>query len=259
MQIIQNLTEWQRLRREFSPHLRIGFAPTMGNLHKGHESLFAESRRNNDISVTSLFINPTQFNNPEDFQHYPKTLESDIERMQKSGIDYCLLPDVTEIYADNYRYRIEETQQSLILEGSKRPGHFNGVLTIVMKLFNLVKPHRSYFGEKDYQQYKLIHGMVEAFLMDIEVILCPTIREPGGLAYSSRNNRLSAQEHQLAEKFAEIFHQNQSCTAIIQDLTQNGIQVDYIEEHQQRRYAAVYIGSVRLIDNYPLDSGSCSN
>lgn len=252
MQTIQSLEEWQQLRRTLPSDRRIGFVPTMGNLHQGHASLYTASKRDNDLSIASLFINPTQFNNPEDFQHYPKTIEADLSLMETLGVDYCLCPKASEIYHDNYRYRIEETQHNLILEGAKRSGHFNGVLTVVMKLLNLVKPHRSYFGEKDYQQYGLIRDMVNALFLDTEVILCPTIREASGLAYSSRNTRLNREERILAEKFAEIFHQPQSCEAIKTKLAQQGIVVDYIEDYEQRRFAAVYIGPVRLIDNYAL-------
>jgi pantoate--beta-alanine ligase len=170
--------------------------------------------------------------------------------MEQLGVDYCLCPEASAIYHDNYCYRIEETQQALILEGVKRPGHFNGVLTVVMKLLNLVKPHRSYFGEKDYQQYILIRDMARAFFLDTDVILCPTIRESSGLACSSRNSRLNPEERMLADKFAEIFHQSKSCEAIKRELIQEGIVVDYIEDYEQRRFAAVLIGPVRLIDNY---------
>lgn len=121
-----------------------------------------------------------------------------------------------------------------------------------MKLLNLVKPHRSYFGEKDYQQYLLIRDMVQAFFLDTDVIVCPTIREKSGLACSSRNNRLTPEERILADMFAKIFHQPKSCEAIKEELIQQGFNIDYVEEHDQRRFAAVYIGPVRLIDNYAL-------
>lgn len=252
MKIIRNLQEWQDIRKSLSPKLTIGFSPTMGNLHKGHTSLFEASRRDNDLNITSLFINPTQFNNNADFNHYPKTLEADIEIMEKAGVDYCLLPEEKAIYPLAYRYRIEETQQSLILEGEKRPGHFNGVLTVVMILFHLVKPTRAYFGEKDYQQYLLIQDMIHSFFLDIEMILCPTIREKSGLAFSSRNNRLTPNERCLAEQFAKIFHHGQTCDDIKINLLEAGIHIDYVTEQWGRRFAAVYIGEVRLIDNYTL-------
>jgi pantoate--beta-alanine ligase len=138
------------------------------------------------------------------------------------------------------------------MEGTHRPGHFNGVLTIVMKLLNLTRPTRAYFGEKDYQQYLLIKGMAKALFMNVEIKSCPTIRESSGLAYSSRNNRLDAKQKELAEEFAQLFHQSKSCDLIAQEIESKGISVEYIEDYEGRRYAAVLIGDVRLIDNYAL-------
>jgi len=250
MQIYYNLNEWLQVRKNIPNHLSIGFAPTMGNLHVGHASLFATSQRENDVTVASIFVNRTQFNQASDFDHYPRTLDADLEQLEKNGVDFCLIPTEQDIYQDDYRYQVHETKRSAILEGEFRPGHFTGVLTIVMKLFNLVKPTRSYFGEKDYQQYQLIHDMAAAFFMDIEVIACPTIRESSGLAYSSRNNRLTPEERQLADKFAFAFHQLSSCDEVIKKLNELGIAVEYIRELNNRRYAAVNIGNVRLIDNF---------
>lgn len=252
MQLIHNLQEWQMIRRQLAPELQIGFVPTMGNLHHGHQSLVQACRAHNDITVVSIFINPTQFNRSEDFKHYPKTLEADLALLEQNGVDYCLVPEEQALYPEGFRYRITENQTSLPLEGAKRPGHFDGVLTVVMMWLNLVKPHRSYFGEKDYQQYLLIRDMVKTFFLDIEIIACPTIREEGQLAFSSRNNRLSSAERVMAEQFAKIFHQPKSCDLIRHELSQAGIRVDYVEEQEQRRFAAVYIGDIRLIDNYSL-------
>ena len=253
MNIIRSLSEWQNIRRQLSPDLTLGFVPTMGNLHQGHVSLFDISRSENDLSVASIFVNPAQFNQVADFNNYPKTLEADFERLEQAGIDYCLLPDEKSIYPEGFRYQITETNENCRLEGLKRPGHFSGVLTVVMILLNLVKPHRSYFGEKDYQQYLIIRDMAKSFFLDTEVKMCPTIRESSGLAFSSRNTRLTPEERTCADRFATIFRQPQkSCADIIAELTHQGISIDYIEEHQQRRFAAVYIGDVRLIDNYAL-------
>lgn len=252
MHLIDNLQDWQKLRRQFPSDQTLGFVPTMGNLHVGHQSLLEICRHNNDLCVASIFVNPMQFDRADDFAKYPKTLEADTALLQKIGVDYCLLPDTQALYPEGYRFRIEETQNSLQLEGAHRLGHFNGVLTVVMMLLHLVKPHRSYFGEKDYQQYQLIRDMVEAFFLDIEIIACPTIREASGLAYSSRNNRLSPAQRELAEKFAQIFHTLPSCSAIQTALQNLGIKIDYITDHAQRRYAAIYIDDIRLIDNYAL-------
>ncbi|KTD71359.1 pantoate--beta-alanine ligase [Legionella tucsonensis] len=253
MQIFHNLDEWLCFRKSLSTELTLGFAPTMGNLHAGHASLFLTSQKENDHTVSSLFVNPTQFNQAEDFKHYPRTLEADLKIMQDSGVDYCILPDEKSIYADEYNYQVHERKLCQLMEGTHRPGHFNGVLTVVMKLLNLVRPHRAYFGEKDYQQFLLIQGMVKAFFMDIEIKACPTIRESSGLAYSSRNNRLNKKQKALAEEFAVLFQQKAlTCAQVIKKLTAKGIMVEYIEEHQGRRFAAIRIDDIRLIDNYLL-------
>ncbi|APF04382.1 TPA: pantoate--beta-alanine ligase [Legionella pneumophila] len=250
MQIFHNLNEWIRFRNTLSPDLSLGFAPTMGNLHAGHASLFLASSKENHYTASSLFVNPTQFNNPDDYTHYPRTLDADLELMTQNGVDFCILPNEDEIYADGYTYQVQENQLGQLMEGKHRPGHFNGVLTIVMKLFNLVKPNRAYFGEKDYQQLLLIQGMVRALFMNIEIKSCPTIREKSGLACSSRNNRLTLNQREIADKFAKIFHQNKSSAMITKELEALGITVEYIEEFQGRRFAAVKIDDIRLIDNY---------
>ena len=253
MQIFNHLDEWLAIRRSLATTHSIGFVPTMGNLHAGHASLFAASKLVNNYTVASLFVNPTQFNRPDDFIHYPRTLEADLDLLAEAGVDYCLIPSEQAIYADNYRYQLQETTLCQLMEGKHRPGHFNGVLTVVMKLLNLVKPQRAYFGEKDYQQYLLIRDMAKAFFMDVAIKACPTIREASGLAYSSRNNRLNQTQRQEAEKFARIFHQQKSRDALLAELSSNNIQVEYLEEYQNRRFAAVLIGDIRLIDNYSLE------
>lgn len=250
MQIFNSLDSWIRFRKTLPEQKKIGFAPTMGNLHAGHASLFAVSKKENDYTATSLFINPTQFNNSDDFTYYPRTLDADLKIMEQEGIDFCLLPTEQEMYADGYAYQLHEQQLCQKMEGLHRPGHFNGVLTVVMKLLQLIRPTCAYFGEKDYQQYLLIDGMTKAFFMDTKIKSCPTIREKSGLPYSSRNNRLNTEQKKLAEIFATIFHQNLSCTQIINQLKAHGIGVEYVEEYQNRRYAAVKIGDIRLIDNY---------
>ncbi len=252
MQIFHNLDEWITFRSHLSTESSLGFAPTMGNLHTGHVSLFHKSKEQNDHTVSSLFINPTQFNRPDDFTHYPKTLDADLELMAKAGVDFCILPNEQEMYADGYAYQIQENNLCQLMEGIHRPGHFNGVLTVVMKLFHLTRPTRAYFGEKDYQQFLLIKGMAEALFMDIDIIPCPTIREASGLAFSSRNNRLNPEQKKCAEEFANIFHQNKPCVMISNELKAKGIAVEYIEEYQGRRFAAVMIGDIRLIDNYQI-------
>lgn len=253
MQVFHDLNEWIRFRRNLSPELTIGFAPTMGNLHAGHASLFLASQKENNYTVSSLFINPTQFNQADDFTHYPRSLDADLQLMEKTGVDFCILPHDKAMYPDQYNYQVHEHQLSQLMEGKHRPGHFDGVLTVVMKLLNLVKPQHAYFGEKDYQQYVLIREMTAAFFMDVDIIACPIIREPSGLAYSSRNNRLNQEQKALAEIFAQLFQQkDKNCIQIQEELMTKNIAVEYIEEYENRRFAAVRIGEIRLIDNYTI-------
>lgn len=250
MKIFYDLSQWQQARNLINPMVSIGFIPTMGNLHKGHASLFTNSLNENKVTIASIFVNPMQFNQLNDFVHYPRTLEADITLLEQLGVDYCLIPKPEAVYPPHLHYKIEESELSLLMEGTQRPGHFNGVLTVVMKLFNLVRPTIAYFGEKDFQQYLLIKQMVDAFFLNITIQACPTIREDSGLAYSSRNSRLTSEEKKLAEQFARIFHQAITCDAIINQLKELSINVNYLLDYQERRYAAISIGDIRLIDNY---------
>lgn len=252
MHIFHNLNEWVAFRNQLTHRSTLGFAPTMGNLHLGHASLFNAAKKENDFCAATIFVNPTQFNNKDDYVHYPRTLEADLTIAEEAGVDFCIIPDEASLYPDAYNYQLHENELSRLMEGAHRPGHFCGVLTVVMKLLNLVKPTCAYFGEKDYQQLMLIRQMVSAFFMDIQIRSCPTIREPSGLAYSSRNNRLSPSERCLAERFAQIFHEGSDTQSIIVSLQTLGIEVDYIQDYQARRFAAVKIGAIRLIDNYAL-------
>ncbi|OGV40645.1 MAG: pantoate--beta-alanine ligase [Legionellales bacterium RIFCSPHIGHO2_12_FULL_42_9] len=252
MQLIDNLDHWHTLRAGMDKNLTLGFVPTMGNLHAGHRSLIKRSQQENKQTIVSIFINPTQFNNQDDFIQYPYTLDDDLKLLQNDGVQYCLLPTEQSIYPQGFRYQIQETALTKLLEGKHRPGHFAGVLTIVMKLLNIVRPNQAYFGEKDYQQYLLIRDMATDFFLDTQITSCPTIREKSGLAYSSRNNRLSPIERSQAEQFAQLFHQGNTCVDIRKALENRGIRVDYIEDYSGRRFAAVYIGTIRLIDNYQI-------
>lgn len=251
MKTFKDIAGWQSTRALLSPSLKIGFVPTMGNLHSGHASLVTTAKNDNDLVVVSIFVNPTQFNQQSDFINYPKTLEADLDLLESLGTNYCLLPTPKQIYPDNYRYKICETKESLVLEGAKRPGHFDGVLTVVMRLFNLVKPHNAYFGEKDYQQYSLIRDMASAFFMDINIVMGETIRAPSKLALSSRNNRLDKKQLALAHQCAEIFHKTKSIDATKELLAAfDGIDIEYISDANNRRFIAYKIGDIRLIDNF---------
>ena len=227
----------------------IGFVPTMGALHKGHISLIEKSESENDITVVSIFVNPTQFDNAEDLEKYPNQLKSDIKILENLKVNYLFVPTFDELYSDNYKYKVEETELSKILCGASRNGHFTGVLTIVIKLLNIVNPSKAYFGEKDYQQLSLVRGMTEAFFMDVEIVGCPIIREDDGLALSSRNQRLTKDERAKAKLFPMLLQSDLSNNQIITELENNGFEVDYIETNFNRRFGAVYLGKVRLIDN----------
>jgi len=251
-QVITSLKEWQSLRKTFTFDQSVGFVPTMGNLHAGHASLLQRSRQENTISVLSIFVNPTQFNDPNDLAKYPRTFEADLDIAQKQGTDYVLFPNNDELYPDHYRYQVSENEVSLILEGKSRPGHFTGMLTIVLKLLNLVKPARAYFGEKDFQQLELVKGMVDALFLDVDIIACLTVREDSGLAMSSRNSRLSSYERLLADHFAKALKDYTSQEMFTAQLVKMGMKVDYIETWQNRLLAAVQIGNIRLIDNIEL-------
>lgn len=181
----------------------IGFVPTMGALHDGHLSLIRKSKEENDVTVVSIFVNFTQFNDKNDFNKYPNTLTEDLTKLRSLNVDYLFNPSFETLYPDKYSFKIVEDNLSNKLCGEHRPGHFNGVLTIVNKLFNIIKPTNAYFGEKDYQQYLLIKNMVEALFLDINVIASATVRENDGLAMSSRNTLLSKEDRILAAEFPQ--------------------------------------------------------
>ncbi len=177
----------------------------MGYLHEGHLSLVRCAKRENDIVVVSIFVNPTQFGPNEDYNRYPRDLERDINLLKKEGVDIVFAPSVEDMYPEGYSTYVEETELSRLWEGEFRPGHFRGVCTVVVKLFNIVKPDRAYFGEKDYQQLKVIQKIVKDLNMDIEVVGCPIVREEDGLAMSSRNTYLSPEEREQATAIYKSF------------------------------------------------------
>ena len=229
--------------------LSIGFVPTMGALHEGHEKLLEKARAENDLVVLSVFVNPTQFNNPEDLKNYPITWESDLATAEKLGIDVVFAPDKAELYPDGYKFRITENDLSLKYCGAHRPGHFDGVLSVLTKLFQLVSPQKAYFGEKDYQQLQLVQGLVNAFFMDLTIVPVPTLRETDGLAMSSRNRLLSPGDREKAPLLYKALSESSSCEIAKACLNSEGFKVDYIEEFNGRRLGAAYLGKVRLIDN----------
>ena len=176
----------------------IGFVPTMGALHAGHISLVKEAKKNNDICIVSVFVNPTQFNNLEDLEKYPRTIERDATLLAEAGADVVFTPTVEEIYPEPDTRQFDFGMLDKVMEGEHRPGHFNGVAQVVSRLFDIVRPDRAYFGEKDFQQLAIIREMVKQLSLAVEIMPMPILREVSGLALSSRNERLSAEEKEIA-------------------------------------------------------------
>lgn len=199
MKVVHTIVELQNdlfcLRKE---NKLIGFVPTMGALHDGHASLVKESVKENDITVVSVFLNPTQFNDKNDLANYPRTLEADCKLLEKVGADFVFAPSVEEMYPTEDKRHFEYPPVSTVMEGAHRPGHFNGVCQVVSRLFYIVRPDRAYFGEKDWQQIAVIKCMVKALGIKVQVVECPIIREKDGLAMSSRNTLLAADERAIA-------------------------------------------------------------
>jgi pantoate--beta-alanine ligase len=196
MQIARTVAEMRRLRAAMQGN--VGLVPTMGFLHEGHLSLVARARKDNDHAAASIFVNPTQFGPNEDLSRYPRDMERDLALLKQAGVDVVFAPDVADVYPPGFNTYIEVGGVTEPLEGAHRPGHFRGVATVVAKLFNIVQPHRAYFGEKDAQQLLVIRTMVRDLDIAVEVVPMPTVREPDGLALSSRNVYLSPPERQAA-------------------------------------------------------------
>lgn len=231
----------------------LGFVPTLGGLHEGHLSLIKKSQVDNEATMVSLFLNPTQFNDPNDLKTYPHSTEDDLRLLENQGVNWVFLPEAKDMYPQGYRFEIHEKEISQKFCGQSRPGHFSGVLTVVMKLLQLVSPKRAYFGEKDFQQLQLIKALVDDFFMDTEIVPCPIVRDEYGLAQSSRNRKLTELGIEKARFFAQSLQNTQlNQKELWEKLTQEGVKVDYIEDWGQRRLAAVSIENVRLIDNVAL-------
>lgn len=257
----------------------VGLVPTMGALHKGHLSLVERARAANDAVVVSVFVNPTQFNNPTDLATYPRTEEADCELMRSAGVDVAFIPSVEEIYPQKDTRVFDLGPVAEVMEGAMRPGHFNGVAQIVSKLFDFTRPTRAYFGEKDFQQIAVIRRMVEIEGFDLEIVDCPIKREADGLAMSSRNVRLSAEQRAIAPaihrtlegslSWARDHSVEQTKRYVIDELNSlPQLQVEYYEivdalsmqpitdwaeSESPVGCATVFCGEVRLIDNikYP--------
>ncbi len=250
------MPDWLMARRELAGS--VGFVPTMGALHAGHASLIERSVAECDVTVLSIYVNPTQFNNPDDLARYPDTMDADLKLAETLGVNHVILPGYQEIYADDYRYKVSESQLSNDLCGAHRPGHFDGVLTVVMKLLNLVQADRAYFGEKDYQQFQLIRDMAQAFFMPTEIVPCTTVREEDGLALSSRNLNLDPCSRRIAPVLNRLLRSGLSDQAVACELARAGFDVDYIETRNGRRFGAAALTCqgvpVRLIDNVMVEN-----
>ncbi len=276
MEIVKTIAS---LRAQLQPYrdkgLRIGFVPTMGALHDGHLALIRHAQAAADVVVCSIFVNPTQFNDPKDLEKYPRPIENDIRLLQDVGCDALFHPDADELYGPNEQWYLDLGRLDRVLEGLHRPGHFQGVTQVVKKLFDVVQPHTACFGQKDFQQYKVVEYMVKTLCLPLTLEMCPTVREPDGLALSSRNVRLSKQgrEHALAlyrtlrqtktdlgEKRLNVLRKE----AIERLQDSPGIQLEYFaiyradtfeEAHEITPHqplvalVAAWVDGVRLIDN----------
>jgi pantoate--beta-alanine ligase len=253
----------------------IGFVPTMGALHKGHLSLVEESLSANDITVVSIYVNPSQFNDKNDFRNYPRNLQLDCKLLKKTGCNLVFAPDDNEMYPSDDTRKFDFGQMGSVMEGNFRPGHFNGVTQIVTKMFDAVKPHRAYFGRKDFQQLAIIRKLANNYHYTIEIIGCPIVREHDGLAMSSRNALLAPEYRKAAPLIYQtlieakdmIFHSNVLKITTFVEKTINSnpfLKLEYFQivdtytltpveelrpENPATACIAVYAGKVRLIDN----------
>lgn len=251
--VFESPSAWRRERlTQMRGGVTLGFVPTMGALHEGHLSLVRRSRAENDRTLVSIFVNPTQFDNPADLARYPRTLKDDLTVLRDEGTEFVLLPSETELYTDGFRYRVTELELSRLMEGAHRPGHFDAVLTVVLKLLLIASAERAYFGEKDWQQLSLVRGLAEAFFLPTAIVACATVRDADGLALSSRNRRLSPTDRQRAPQFYHALSTSLTAEGASHELHSAGFAVDYVEDRGGRRLGAVRLGDVRLIDNVPL-------
>ncbi|MDX5346100.1 MAG: pantoate--beta-alanine ligase [Hymenobacteraceae bacterium] len=265
----------QELERLRCAGKKIGFVPTMGALHQGHLQLLRMAAAQNDVVVCSIFVNPTQFNNPDDYRLYPRLLEQDMELLKTVQCNILFAPDAAAMYPQQSKIKISFGELESVMEGAHRPGHFSGVATVVSKLFHVVQPHRAYFGQKDLQQYAIIRQMVADLNIPVALVCHPIVREADGLAMSSRNRRLTPQQRELAPQLYQALLQGQELlpvqnpeavkAAVAEHLKHfPDIELEYVEvadaqtlqplmPGQAPQEAAIciaaFLGDVRLIDN----------
>ncbi|GAB6982269.1 pantoate--beta-alanine ligase [Prevotella dentasini JCM 15908] len=215
----------------------VGLVPTMGALHEGHASLVERSVKENDVTVVSVFLNPTQFNDKGDLERYPRTLDADCRLLESCGADYVLAPSVSEMYPEEDRRVFDFPPQSTVMEGAKRPGHFNGVCQVVSRLFYIVRPNKAYFGEKDWQQIAVVKRLVEYINMDIDIVECPIIRDADGLAKSSRNTLLTKDERAVAPYIFKALRDS----------------VDYAERHSLAETHDKVVSDINLVEGLEVE------
>ena len=249
MRVVRTIAELQLER----PDGTVGLVPTMGSFHEGHLALFRAAREENEVVVVSLFVNPAQFDRPSDLSGYPRDEARDAELAERAGVDVLFAPTVEELYPDGHETWVDVERLGSILEGESRPGHFRGVATICLKLFNLVRPERAYFGQKDAQQTAVVRRLVRDLNLPVEIRVVPTVRGEDGLALSSRNTLLSPDERRqaLALPRALATHDPRRARELL-----DGLEVDYVEVadfEPKVLAAAVRVGSIRLIDNVVLE------
>lgn len=240
MKVIQKIVELQNELFSYRKNNKtIGLVPTMGALHAGHASLVKQSVKENDVTVVSVFLNPTQFNDKGDLERYPRTLEADCQLLEACGADYVFAPTVEEIYPKPDNRQFEFSPQSTVMEGAKRPGHFNGVCQVVSRLFYIVRPDRAYFGEKDWQQIAVIKRLVDFIGMkdSITIVECPIVRKQDGLAMSSRNMLLTADERAIAPKIYEALRKS----------------VDYSQSHSVAETQEKVVNEINAVDGLEVE------
>jgi pantoate--beta-alanine ligase len=252
--------------REALPEEGVGLVPTMGALHAGHVALFEAARRENDVVVASIFVNPAQFGEGEDFERYPRDEKADVAAAEAAGVDFLFIPTATEMYPDDFSTWVEVERLSTGLEGDARPGHFRGVATVCLKLFNIVRPDRAYFGQKDAQQAAVVERLVADLDLELEIRVVPTVREEDGLAVSSRNAYLSAEEREAAAALPKALRAGEEAQGLGADpveaaravlASEPGVEPEYVElarlDGRVYLLAAARAGRTRLIDNVILE------
>lgn len=275
MHIFKTVVEIQDYLNIEAIEQTIGFVPTMGALHQGHLSLIRQAKAGNALCVSSIFVNPIQFNNPSDLEKYPRTIEKDVEMLKSAGCDILFFPDVKEMYPEEDTTVYDFNQLDKVMEGEFRPGHFRGVAVVVRRLFEIIKPHKAYFGKKDFQQLKIVESLVRQYSLSPVIVGCEIVREADGLAMSSRNIRLTARQREVApfiyqslKEAVNLMHSKsvEETIKFVKDCINNKAEMeveyfkicdsntlleikDWKNSNSIMGFIVVNIGEIRLIDN----------